>query len=1582
MKNLTKHIFAAFLIIALAALTLTVPVCAAETPITGSDSGTSGIAWTLDNGVLTVTPTDDNTTGEAYFGGTNFKTFFASNKTAITKFVIANSASKEFTTLNVSTSGLMGMSNVVTFTIPDSMTAIKNMRNGIQGATSMTTFGPEGTDPGCCDLSNFTSIATDYYTYYTFLGAAFTSVKIPTASTVKALPNYMFQECHNLKEVTIPSNIVTMTPIFAGCKGLKKVVIEGTNVNMQYTGKAFADATVYVYDGSSSLTWLQNEANVNMSGNPHAYVVMPLPPNTGSDTGTEGIEWALVGGVVTVTPSSDNTTGTAYFGATNWNTFVSNNKSKITEINIKNGDSVEFNKIYCKNAALIGITNLTKITFPSSVNNIDASARYAFADNKNLKTFGPAGTKDGCCDLSTITNMSDTYGRRLMFQSAAFTSVILPYASSVSTLPGQIFHNCDSLTEVTIPENITVILSYLTECDNLTKVVFPYKGAVNTQWATSAGGFSNATLYVHENSPIHAWAKTALNKNEVPYTIELLSREIIEGSDTGSKGIKWVLESGVLTVTPTDDNTTGEAYFGAANWTAFRATYKDSVNEIIIKNSASVEITKMYMYQIALCEFKNVTKITIPDTVTELAASARYGLANNSSLRTFGPEGTEDGLCDLSKITKLDNVYANWKMFEGAAFRKINFPTASTVTSLPSDIVRNCDYLTEFVIPKNINVMTPIAMECDNLKKVVILNDGTLNMTYAGTGFSDATVYVYEGSDALTWVQSATNMSEELYDYVVMKRVQKALSFDGFSIRYHSYNGLRSIFTMNTAKVNEGYELLEFGTFLISERYVDLGESTELKYENGEVVPVSDKTGTKLAIWENGERTDAKILGEKGGLVNYAVTLIKYPAEHITNNVYICGYEVWEDEYGNVSILYTETADTDKTNLCNITLLALKMSATDSRFDVCRTDIAVNTLAAVTGDKLLASGKVNSTVNYKVIPNGDGAAIVYTGAGAVDAVSIDSSVAGKVTMVVAGSGIASVSDEVAATFANASWVCVNDDMTGVPDAAEPAVFKLNGIDLSGASIVNEAGIDRYYYDDFNNKMSNVFGYTLPISTSGAGKSITFKIDGALEAGENRNYTDGNVIYVTASDEATLISVAISLVEFVPDKATPGSEVSATLPESRILPASILTDIANGVSDGIKLSLTTKKSPVEYTVGETIEFDIELLLNGELRSCPYFKYVITREGDFGEVITGYLPGATGKTTVKTSMDMAGFLTVKVWACGNDKSELLAAGNVYAGAGADIADIQVAAEEPDDFDEFWEGQLARLYEVDPEAIEITLTNSDNTYNTYAVKVDCIGDTSYTGYTFAALEVNVPKNATEKSLGIFVQFMPAGAVRDVTGSAARSTEMISVFVNSHSVPQGMEASYYTNLFGGALKNWWEPKTENADPAEVYYSYMILRDLQALRWLKSYYGEGGEGGNLWDGETIKIQGVSEGGFQAVAVAALDKDITNVFVSYPAMADKQGITIGRFKGHGSSDSSMYYYDTCYFARRITCDAGMIMGLIDTTCAPSANTAMYNNLINAKSKYMTYYQFLPHTYPNTSEYVPYRYDGELPKQVS
>ena len=228
----------------------------------------------------------------------------------------------------------------------------------------------------------------------------------------------------------------------------------------------------------------------------------------------------------------------------------------------------------------------------------------------------------------------------------------------------------------------------------------------------------------------------------------------------------------------------------------------------------------------------------------------------------------------------------------------------------------------------------------------------------------------------------------------------------------------------------------------------------------------------------------------------------------------------------------------------------------------------------------------------------------------------------------------------------------------------------------------------------------------------------------------------------------------------------------------------------------------------------------------------------------------------------------------------------------------------------------------------------------YYIYDVKIACPGNEKWTGETYSAIYVSVPKKADTQSLGIYVKFMGAG-VRSTETHLTRKEDYICVAVNGHSIPSGMGADYYSNLYENSLKGYAVNNVPD-DPGEAYYSYMVMRDLQALRWVKSYFGSRGE--DLWDGERLEVSGMSEGGFQALFTAALDKDVSYCTADVPAICDKQGINIGRKSSYGSTLPAMLYYDTCFFARRIECPTKIMVGLGDMTCVPSGITAMYNEL--------------------------------------
>ena len=88
-------------------------------------------------------------------------------------------------------------------------------------------------------------------------------------------------------------------------------------------------------------------------------------------------------------------------------------------------------------------------------------------------------------------------------------------------------------------------------------------------------------------------------------------------------------------------------------------------------------------------------------------------------------------------------------------------------------------------------------------------------------------------------------------------------------------------------------------------------------------------------------------------------------------------------------------------------------------------------------------------------------------------------------------------------------------------------------------------------------------------------------------------------------------------------------------------------------------------------------------------------------------------------------------------------------------------------------------------------------------------------------------------------------------------------------------------------------------------------------------------------------------GGYQAIAVAALENSITSVSASVPGRCDMAGMQLSNRMNPGDLPDwceAVSYYDTAYFAERITCPVNVTVGLGDVSCPPSGITCMYNAL--------------------------------------
>ncbi len=363
----------------------------------------------------------------------------------------------------------------------------------------------------------------------------------------------------------------------------------------------------------------------------------------------------------------------------------------------------------------------------------------------------------------------------------------------------------------------------------------------------------------------------------------------------------------------------------------------------------------------------------------------------------------------------------------------------------------------------------------------------------------------------------------------------------------------------------------------------------------------------------------------------------------------------------------------------------------------------------------------------------------------------------------------------------------------------------------------------------------------------------------------------------------------------------------------------------------------------YQPGEPAVFTLEAFDgDGKPMAVELLKYTITADGGFRK--SGELRPAAGEPIVISTVapDQPGFLRLVATACTADgkpvKTRMNYWGNMRnvdlafdGGLAVEPEKITEAVPEPADFDAFWAKQLKELSATPFRVLEKKeLESKDPAVAVYDVRIACPGKRPVSGI------LTMPKDAKAKSLPATVTFHGygvTGANRNMGGGKHR----IVFDINAHGIENEREASYYSGLKDGELKGYALSAAENADPENSYFKGMVLRLVRALEFVKSL--------PEWNGKALEVSGGSQGGFQAIAAAALDHDVTLCRAGVPWMANLGGVTRGRMGGFQPEwTPGLGYYDTANFAKRVKCPTVITTGTADYTCPPSSVSVVYNNI--------------------------------------
>lgn len=438
------------------------------------------------------------------------------------------------------------------------------------------------------------------------------------------------------------------------------------------------------------------------------------------------------------------------------------------------------------------------------------------------------------------------------------------------------------------------------------------------------------------------------------------------------------------------------------------------------------------------------------------------------------------------------------------------------------------------------------------------------------------------------------------------------------------------------------------------------------------------------------------------------------------------------------------------------------------------------------------------------------------------------------------------------------------------------------------------------------------------------------------------------------------------------------------------------------------TLSTVKDPLAYAVGDDIVFGFRLKSDSTYYTAPYLYYKVQR--DDGVTESDWVAfNEDGVAVVKTKMTCAGFAYITAYPVESDGSTTnMISASFNGSAGADVTDVKTVYARPEGFESYWESVLSQLTTSGCE-IEYIYDLSDKVsgYYLYEIQVSCPEDEYYgaklhrnswgTVYetsrpedNHVSLWLSIPKSASSSNkLPITIAYtghdwtLPGlysgSSSYDYVGLCASNA--IKLSVSAHSIPMPHNASsdadsadltdgiynahyYYTTLKNQYGYTDWHGSEYDATKDNNYFKYMLMRDVQAVKFATKFFGEGGtlssEVGTtdvsawagLWNSTDISVSGASQGGYQSVAVAALCPEVTSFSAGVPWFADESVKSADSLRMKPTSPRAfayvdgLRYVDIANLATLIdsSCNGTITMGLGDTLCPPSTIFSAYNNM--------------------------------------
>ncbi len=373
---------------------------------------------------------------------------------------------------------------------------------------------------------------------------------------------------------------------------------------------------------------------------------------------------------------------------------------------------------------------------------------------------------------------------------------------------------------------------------------------------------------------------------------------------------------------------------------------------------------------------------------------------------------------------------------------------------------------------------------------------------------------------------------------------------------------------------------------------------------------------------------------------------------------------------------------------------------------------------------------------------------------------------------------------------------------------------------------------------------------------------------------------------------------------------------------------------------IEVQVSPTNTDWTYQLGEKVDFEIQILKNGQLIPNIKIRYEIGAE-QMPATLKSEKILKNGEAIIKGGkLDQPGFLRCHVWVDYNGKTY-----DGWSTAGFTPEKIKPTVKSPDDFDEFWNKAKEELSKIPMDAI-VTLkpelcTSEINVYHVNLQNIKMPLSWRGTSRFYGMLSVPKKPGKYPAILGV-----PGAGVR-AYGRDDRAAKGIIVFkVGIHGIPVDMDENVYKSLATGALSGYQNYNLENKD--HYYYKRVYMGCVRAVDFIYSL--------PEFDGKNLAVNGGSQGGALSIITAGLDNRIKYLAAFYPALSDMTGYTKGRaggwphmYKNYDEKKNPNWvnttaYYDVVNFARKLTIPGWYTWGFNDNVCPPTSMYAAYNTI--------------------------------------